>query len=87
MCDRQGLSGQAVESARLSLGLVSYLTWSFHPSLVVPGVLDNTRVNMENVKGELGDIIQFNKEYEGSFDKFLSSLMVTCQEVIIECQV
>ena len=54
---------------------------------MVPSVLDNTKVNMENVKGELGDIIQFSKEYEGSFDRFLSSLMVTCQEVIIECQV
>ena len=86
-CDRQGLSSKSVEAARLSLGLISYLTWSFHPSLVVPGVLDNTRVNMENVKGELWDIIQFEKEYEGSFDRFLSSLMVSCQEVIIECQI
>ena len=76
-----------MDAARLSLGLISYLTWSFHPSLVVPSVLDNTKVNMENVKGELGDIIEFNKEYGGSFDRFLNSMMVTCQEVIIECQV
>merc|ERR1712032_713266 len=61
-CDRQGLSRKAVEAARLSPGLISYLTWSFHPSLVEPSVLDNTKINMENVKGELGDIIEFNKE-------------------------
>ena len=76
-----------MEAARLSPGLISYLTWSFHPILVVSSVLDNTKVNMENVKGELGDIIRFNKEYGGSFDRFLHSLLVTCQEVIIECQV
>ena len=42
---------------------------------------------MENVKGELADILRFRQQYGGSFDRFLSSLLVSCQDVVIECQV
>ena len=51
-------------------------------------LINNTRlVNLENVKGELGDILRFRDQFDGSFDRFLSSLLLSCQDFIVECQV
>ena len=73
VCDKQGFSKSAVQNARISSSLVSFLTWSFHPSLVEVSVLNNTRINMENVKGELADIIRFRPEVAGNFDRQIHS--------------
>ena len=71
----------------MTTSLLSYLTWSLHPSLVKMEVLNNSRINMENVRGELEDIIRFRDEVQGSYDRFLSSLLVSCEDLMVECQV
>ena len=71
ICDKQGFSKTAIENARISSSLVSFLTWSFHPSLVEVSVLNNSKINMENVKGELADILKFRPEVAGNFDRHI----------------
>ena len=87
VCDSQGLSSVAVRQARLSSRLVAFLTWSFHPSLVMESDHTIFRLTVEDGQRELADILRFRKEYNGSFDSLLSSLMPRCEDVILECQV
>ena len=87
ICDRQGISSVAVDEARLSSRLSAYLTWSFHPSLVMKSDHTIFRLTVEDGQRELADVLRFRKEYNGSFDTMLSSLMPRCEEVILECQV
>ena len=86
VCDSQGLSSPAVRQARLSSRLVAFLTWTFHPSLVMRSDHTIFRLTVEDGQRELADLLRFRKEYNGSFDSLLSSLMPRCQDVILECQ-
>ena len=87
ICDRQGLMSPAVDKARLSSRLAAYLTWSFHPSLVLHSNHTIFRLTVEDGERELQDILRFKRENNGSFDSFLSSMMPRCEDVILECQV
>ena len=86
VCDSQGLSSAAVRQARLSSRLVAFLTWSFHPSLVMESDHTIFRLTVEDGQRELADVLRFRKEYNGSFDSLLHSLMPRCEDVILECQ-
>ena len=87
ICDRQGLSSVAVDQARLSSRLSAYLTWSFHPSLVMRSNHTIFRLTVEDGERELRDTLRFRREYNNSFDSLLMSLMPRCEDLILECQV